>query len=70
VEAAQMRAQSCIYTINKDELNTFITHCKAETTLLHDKVGWPVVAALVNRSQNEFIWVRICQDEADLEAKT
>ena len=65
-----MQAQIRIYTINKGELDSFIKHFKEETKPIHDKVGWPVVAAWVNRPQNEFIWVRTYEDAADLEAKT
>jgi hypothetical protein len=70
VEAEQMQAQIRIYTINKGELDTFIKHFKEETKPIHDKVGWPIVAAWVNRPQNEFIWIRTHADTADLEAKT
>ena len=65
-----MQAQIRIYTINKGELDTFITHFNEETKPLHAKVGWPIVATWVNRPQNEFIWIRTHQDAADLEAKT
>jgi hypothetical protein len=34
---------------------------------LHEKIGVPIV---VNRPQNEFIWVRTYKDKAELEAKT
>lgn len=65
-----MQAQVRIYTINKGELDNFIKHFKEQTQPLHDKVGWPIVATWVNRPQNEFIWVRTYENEADLEAKT
>ena len=65
-----MQAQIRIYTINKGELDTFIKHFNEETKPIHDQVGWPVVAAWVNRPQNEFIWIRTHEDAADLEAKT
>ena len=65
-----MQAQIRIYTINKGELDTFIKHFNEETKPIHDKVGWPVVASWVNRSQNEFIWIRTHEDAADLAAKT
>ena len=65
-----MQAQIRIYTINKGELDNFIKHFKEETKPIHDKVGWPIVASWVNRSQNEFIWIRTHEDATDLEAKT
>ena len=65
-----MRARIRIYTINKGKLGNFIKHFNEETKPIHDKVGWPVVAAWVHRPQNEFIWIRTHKDAADLEAKT
>ena len=65
-----MQAQVRIYTINKGELDNFISNFKEQTKPIHDKVGWPVVATWVNRPQNEFIWIRTYEDAADLEAKT
>ena len=37
---------------------------------LHKQADWPIVSTWVNRPQNEFIWVRTHNDDADLEAKT
>jgi hypothetical protein len=65
-----VQAQVRIYTINKGELDSFLTHFKEQTRPIHDQIGWPVVASWVNRPQNEFIWIRTHQDAADLEAKT
>jgi hypothetical protein len=63
-------AQIRIYTINRGELDNFLTHFKEQTLPLHESVGWPVVAMWVNRPQNEVIWIRTHTDAADLEAKT
>ena len=65
-----MQAQVRIYTINRGEMDNFLTHFKEQTKPIHDQIGWPVVASWVNRPQNEFIWIRTHQDAADLEAKT
>ena len=65
-----MQAQIRIYTINRGELDTFVSHFKEQTLPLHESVGWPVVAMWVNRPQNEVIWIRTHKDAADLEAKT
>jgi hypothetical protein len=65
-----MKGQIRIYTINKGELDNFVKHFKEDTKPIHDKIGWPVVATWVNRAQNEFIWIRTYEDEADLEAKS
>jgi hypothetical protein len=65
-----VQAQIRIYTINRGELDNWLTHFKEETLPLHEAVGWPVVAMWVNRPQNEVIWIRTHKDAADLEAKT
>jgi hypothetical protein len=65
-----VQAQIRIYTINRGELDDFLTHFKEQTLPLHQSIGWPVVAMWVNRPQNEVIWIRTHQDAADLEAKT
>ncbi len=64
-----MQAQIRIYTINKGELDAFINHFTTETMPIHDQIGWPVIATFVNRPQNEFIWIRTYEDEADRDAK-
>ncbi len=35
----------------------------------HAKYGIKIIGAWVNRPQNEFVWVRVFEDEADMEAK-
>ena len=65
-----MQAQVRIYTINRGQLDAFLTHFREETMPLHEKVGWPIVATWVNRPQNEFIWIRTYEGAEDLEAKT
>ena len=64
-----MIAQIRIYTINRNEMDAFLKHFKEETMPLHEQVGLPIVATFVNRPQNEFIWVRTFEDEADRDAK-
>lgn len=65
-----MQAQIRIYTINKGEMDNFLSHFQNEVMALHKQVDWPIVSTFVNRPQNEFIWVRTHADAADLEAKT
>lgn len=65
-----MLAQIRIYTINKGEMDNFLKHFESEVMALHKQANWPIVSTWVNRSQNEFIWVRTHEDAADLEAKT
>ena len=64
-----MQAQIRIYTINKGELDKFIEHFTTETMPIHEQIGWPVIATFVNRPQNEFIWIRTFENEADRDAK-
>jgi len=65
-----MLSQIRVYTINKGELDAFLKHFKGEVMPVHERIGWAITGTWVNRSQNEFIWVRTCKDKADLEAKT
>jgi hypothetical protein len=64
-----MLAQIRIYTINRGEMDAFLKHFKDETMPLHEQVGIPIVTTLVNRSQNEFIWVRTFADEQDRDTR-
>jgi hypothetical protein len=61
--------QMRIYTINRGAMDEFLTHFHDQTMPLHQKVGIDIVTTLVNRPQNEFIWVRTFADEADRDAK-
>jgi hypothetical protein len=63
-------AQVRIYTINKGEMDAFLQHFLGEVKPLHDKLGIQITSMLVNRPQNEFIWVRTYADEADRDAKS
>jgi hypothetical protein len=64
-----MISQIRIYTINKGEMDNFLKHFKEDIESLHKKLGIPIVGSWVNRSQNEFIWIRSYKDKAELEAK-
>lgn len=64
-----MLSQIRIYTINKGEMDNFIAHFKQDIVPLHERLGIPIVGTWVNRSQNEFIWVRSYKDKADMDAK-
>ena len=64
-----MISQIRIYTINKGEMDSFLKHFKDEVVPIHERIGVPIVGTWVNRSQNEFIWVRSYKDKADLEDK-
>jgi hypothetical protein len=64
-----MLSQIRIYTINKGEMDNFLTHFKQDIVPLHERLGIPIVGTWLNRPQNEFIWVRSYKDKSDLEAK-
>jgi hypothetical protein len=64
-----MHAQIRIYTINKGEMDAFIEHFTQQTMPIHEQVGWNIISTFVNRPQNEFIWIRTHEDEADRDAK-
>lgn len=66
---AEMLSQIRIYTINKGEMDAFLKHFKEEIMVVHERIGLPIVGTWVNRTQNEFIWVRNFTDAADREAK-
>jgi hypothetical protein len=65
-----MIAEVRIYTINRGQMDEFLAHFKDQTVALHEQVGMPIVATWVNRPQNEFVWIRTFEDEADREAKS
>lgn len=64
-----MLAEHRTYTINKGSMDEFIASFERDTIPLHDSAGIPIVAAWVNRPQNEFIWVRTFADADDREAR-
>src|SRR5207249_2553367 len=61
-----MMTQVRIYTINRGMLDSWIRHFNDNIVPTSARYGVHVVGAWVNRSQNEFIWVRTVQDEAQL----
>jgi hypothetical protein len=64
-----MLAQIRTYTVSDGQMDAFLGDFKAEVMSLHERIGWPIIATLVDRSRNEFIWVRTYADEHDREAK-
>jgi hypothetical protein len=58
-----------IYTINRGAMDEFLTQFHDQTMPLHEKVGIPVTTTLVNRSQNEFIWIRTFANAEERDAK-
>lgn len=64
-----MLAQIRIYTINKGEMDAFLTHFRDQIAPLHEQAGIPIVGCWVNRPQNEVIWIRTFADESEREAR-
>ena len=64
-----MIAQVRIYTINKGMMEEWIKLFNEKLVPIHAKVGINIVGAWVNRSQNEFIWIRTFEDEQEAEEK-
>ena len=55
-----------IYTINRGAMDEFLAHFHDQTLPLHKQVGIDVTTTLVNRPQNEFIWVRTFENDEAL----
>ena len=61
-----MVTQVRIYTINRGMLDSWIEVFNEKIVPTSAKYGVKVVAAWVNRPQNEFVWVRTFEDEETL----
>lgn len=64
-----MLGQIRLYTINKGAMDDFLKVFQEVVIPLHERVGLPILATWVNRSQNEFIWVRGFENAEDRERK-
>lgn len=65
-----MIAEVRIYTINKGMMDAFITLFNEQLAPIHAQCGIKILGAWANRPQNEFIWIRSFENEADREQKT
>ncbi len=65
-----MIAQVRIYTINRGMMDSWLKLFNEQLAPNHAKYGITILGAWVNREQNEFVWIRVFEDTADLEAKT
>lgn len=57
------------YTINRGAMDEFVGTFNDTLMPLYKRLGIYVIGAWVNRAQNEFVWMRVYDDEADREAK-
>ena len=65
-----MIAEVRIYTMNKGMLDSFVKLWNEQLAPIHQQYGLKILGAWVNRPQNEFVWIRVFEDEADREQKT
>jgi NIPSNAP len=65
-----MIAEVRIYTMNRGKLDDFVKLWNEKLAPIHAKYGLTILGAWANRPQNEFIWIRQFEDEADRDAKT
>jgi NIPSNAP protein len=65
-----MIAEVRIYTMNKGMLDSFVKLWNEQLAPIHQKYGLKILGAWVNRPQNEFIWIRVFENEADRDEKT
>ncbi|MGH2365976.1 MAG: hypothetical protein ACRDHX_15165 [Chloroflexota bacterium] len=63
-----MMTQVRIYTINRGMMDSWVKAFNKHIVPTSASYGVQVQAAWVNRTQNEFIWVRTFADEATLKA--
>jgi hypothetical protein len=61
-----MVTQVRIYTINRGMMDSWVEHFNGKIVPTSAQFGVQVVAAWVNRPQNEFIWVRTFESEETL----
>jgi hypothetical protein len=65
-----MIAEVRIYTLNKGKLDDFVKLWNEKLAPIHQKYGLKILGAWVNRPQNEFVWIRVFENEADRDEKT
>src|SRR5712691_229963 len=65
-----MIAELRIYTANKGMLDDFVKLWNEKLAPNHERYGLKILGAWVNRPQNEFIWIREFENEADRDQKT
>jgi hypothetical protein len=65
-----MIAEVRIYTMNRGKLDDFVKLWNEKLAPIHAMYELKILGAWVNRPQNEFVWIRVFDDEADRDAKT
>jgi heme-degrading monooxygenase HmoA len=64
-----MIAEVRIYTANKGKLDEFVKVWTEKLQPIHEQYGLKILGAWVNRPENEFVWIRAFESEADRDAK-
>ncbi|SRR5579875_2775728 len=64
-----MIAEVRIYTANKGKLDEFVKVWNEKLAPIHERYGIKLLGAWVNRPQNEFVWIRVFENEAERDAK-
>jgi hypothetical protein len=59
-----------IYTANRGQLDAFVKAFHEQLMPIQAKYGIKVTGTWIDRSQNELVWMRTFDDEADRAAKT
>ncbi len=65
-----MTTELRLYTVNKGMMDSWVNCFREHIAPIHAQYGIRILGGWVNRPQNEFVWVRVFEDEADLEART
>ena len=65
-QACQLR----IYTINRGMMDPWVKFFAETAVPLNEKQGIKVEGSWVNEDNNQYIWIRTCDNAEDMEAKT
>jgi len=64
-----MISQLRIYTVNKGQMDSWLTVFKEELIPLLKKHGIDIEGTWVDAARERFVWIRAFENQADLEAK-
>ena len=64
-----MIAEIRIYTVNKGMMDSFVKLWNEQLAPIHAKYGLKILGGWVNKPQNEFVWIRVFENEAERDAK-
>ena len=64
-----MIAQVRVYTINRGMMDDWLKVFNEKLAPIHAQYGIKILGAWAQRQQNEFVWIRVFENEADRDAK-